>query len=633
MRFRTVIVAAIIAVSPAWCRAEELMTPTQALSYTTIGGLHFSPDGAELVYVAYNYRWDDVGRLRIVDVATGKVRELTPAKAEERWLDWSPDGKTLAFLSTRGGKTQIYLQPAQGGEPTALTAHKFGVSNVHWSPDGRTISYLAQDDSAKSGGDGPQVADLEGNLARLWVVDVASKAARRLGISGYRIRESQWQDAAHILITATDQPWVERWTDAIYSVSVNNGSVRLVSRPPQPVGGSVVSPDGREFAVRTNTSSGPDTRDLLVGSIRSGDLKQIAIPRNLGVGGIRWQEQGTLWLNVLDGFVNRIVRVSTGSTPQTVDLPLSAGSFDVSRNGLLAFVGQDYAHLPQIYLKAKDGGVRQLGEAQDDSWRGVRLAPTTVFKTRSFDGTEIESALVKPIVPPAAGGKYPLVLLVHGGPASNFSAGYDWEEAWAQLLATHGYEVLMVNPRGSRGYSEDFLKANRGDLGGGDYKDLIAVLDAVIARGETDPKRLGIGGWSYGGEMAAWAITQTDRFKAAVAGAPVYDQQAEFETESGGGAAVDEWYFGTPWEHPEVFARISPATFIGRAHTPTLILDGEDDASNPVGQSKGLYRALKHLGVETQMVLYPHEGHSPRLESNNVDMFTRILEWYDRHLK
>ena len=260
----------------------------------------------------------------------------------------------------------------------------------------------------------------------------------------------------------------------------------------------------------------------------------------------------------------------------------------------------------------------------------IRLASTRIFQTKSFDGTSIESALMRP-ANSRPGEKLPLVLLVHGGPSSNFFAQYSWDTGWAQLLAAHGYLVLLVNPRGSNGYSEDFMKANRGDLGGADYRDLMAVLDSVIATGEADPNRLGIGGWSYGGEMSAWAITQTNRFKAAVAGAPVFNQQAEFETEDG--PADDEWHFGTPWEHPEVFARNSPATYIRNAHTPTLILDGEEDASNPVGQSKGLYRALKHLGVETEMVLYPGEGHSPRNGSYNIDMFERILNWYDRFLK
>jgi dipeptidyl aminopeptidase/acylaminoacyl peptidase len=296
-------------------------------------------------------------------------------------------------------------------------------------------------------------------------------------------------------------------------------------------------------------------------------------------------------------------------------------------SGSIAYAGEDFVHLEEIYLRESNGHIRQLTHMQQ-GLSNTRLAPATIFKTKSFDGMEIEAAQLKP--PASHERKMPLVLLVHGGPSSNFTAGYSWETAWGQMLATHGYEVLMVNPRGSNGYSEAFLKANRGDWGGGDYKDLLAVLDAVLAKGETDPERLGIGGWSYGGEMAAWAITQSNRFRAAVSGAGVFDQAAEFETEDG--PAGDEWYFGTPWEHPDVFARNSPSTFIRNARTPTLILDGEEDSDNPVGQSEGLYRALKHFAVETQLVLYPGEGHSPRKGSYNIDMFQRILDWYDRHL-
>jgi len=189
---------------------------------------------------------------------------------------------------------------------------------------------------------------------------------------------------------------------------------------------------------------------------------------------------------------------------------------------------------------------------------------------------------------------------------------------------------LLVNPRGSTGYGETFLKTNRRDWGGGDFKDLMAGLDTVIARGETDPHRIGIGGWSYGGEMTEWAITQTNRFKAAVAGAGVFDQTAEFESEEI--ANPDEWYLGTPWEQPDVFARNSPSTYIRKAKTPTLILHGEDDDTNPVGQSQALYRALKRYGVETELVVYPGETHLPRQEKHQIDVLQRMLDWFDRHL-
>jgi dipeptidyl aminopeptidase/acylaminoacyl peptidase len=381
--------------------------------------------------------------------------------------------------------------------------------------------------------------------------------------------------------------------------------------------------------VRSTRLHGPDARDLFVGTISQDNLRDISAPPDRAVAEVKWHDQPAIWIRVIDGFRDRLWRLSQKGSPVPIDLPLSVESFDVSRDGVLVYAGGDFDHLSDLYLRAKDGSIRQLTHVQE-GWDNIRLASTTLFQTKSFDGTPIESALMRP-ADALPGVKLPLVLLVHGGPSSNFSAGYGWVTAWAQLLAAHGYLVLMVNPRGSNGYSEQFMKANRGDWGGGDYRDLLAVLDSVIARGEADPNRLGIGGWSYGGEMSAWAITQTDRFKAAVAGAGVYDQQAEFETEED--PAGDEWYFGTPWEHPDVFARNSPSTYIGNARTPTLIFDGEDDTANPVGQSKGLYRALKHLGVETEMVLYPGEGHSPRKGSHNRDMFERILNWYDRFLK
>jgi dipeptidyl aminopeptidase/acylaminoacyl peptidase len=174
------------------------------------------------------------------------------------------------------------------------------------------------------------------------------------------------------------------------------------------------------------------------------------------------------------------------------------------------------------------------------------------------------------------------------------------------------------------------LKANRADWGGGDFKDVMAAVDAVLARGETGPERIGIGGWSYGGYMAEWAITQTDRFKAAVSGAGMFDLAAEYGTEAG--PEYDEWYYTTPWEHPERFYKSSPVTYIKKAKTPTLILQGESDVTDPIGQSTAFYRALKRYNVETELVIYPRESHGPREEKHQLDIYTRMLDWFDKHL-
>lgn len=623
-----IVLVALICPWTSTSLAQQPLTPQQALSFVRASDLHLSPDASKLAYVANSYSWDAKPQVRVLEIATGAEQELTPPGKAERSPQWSPDGKALAFLSTRGGETQVYIVTAQNGEPQPMTAMRFGVSSFHWSPDGRSIGYLAREDTAQSHDEGPQLADREDALSRLWMVDIQSKAIRRLGLDGWRIDEFQWQDPASILIIASDRPRVEEPTDGIYRVSLATGTAEPVSAPPQPFDSLLLSPGGLTYVVRSTAAHGPMPRDLFMGSVRDGALRPVSRPPDLAIAEVRWPPVSAPWVRVVDGFHNRIIRLSAGIPPVNMDLPLSASGFDVSQGGDVAYVGEDFDHMSEIYLRTKTGRIRQLTHLQK-GWETVQLAKTSIFSTRSFDGTPIEAALMKPVVP--VDGKAPLILLVHGGPSANFTAGFGWESAWAQLLAAHGYQVLMVNPRGSNGYGEAFLEANRGDWGGGDYKDLMAVLDAVIAKGEVDPARLGLGGWSYGGEMSAWAITQTHRFKAAVAGAGVFDQQAEFETEAHPDG--DEWYFGTPWEHPEVFARNSPATYIRNARTPLLILDGEDDTSNPVGQSKGLYRALKHFGVETQLVLYPGEGHSPRKQTNNIDIFQRTLEWFDGHLK
>jgi len=191
--------------------------------------------------------------------------------------------------------------------------------------------------------------------------------------------------------------------------------------------------------------------------------------------------------------------------------------------------------------------------------------------------------------------------------------------------------VLDPNVRGSTGYGHRFLEKNRADWGGGDFKDLMAGVDFVIASGIADPDRLGIAGWSYGGYMASWAITQTNRFKAAMTGAGLSDLASEFGTEDG--SSYDEWFFGTPYEKPQGFINSSPITFIKNARTPTLILQGEADVTDPIGQSQELYRGLKRYGVETEFVVYPREGHGFREEKHQLDVLNRIVAWFDGHLR
>ncbi len=225
------------------------------------------------------------------------------------------------------------------------------------------------------------------------------------------------------------------------------------------------------------------------------------------------------------------------------------------------------------------------------------------------------------------GRQQPLVLLIHGGPAGNWRNRFD---GLTQLLTARGYSVVQPNIRGSLAYGQKFLTSNRGDWGGADYKDAMAGVDDLIKRGIADPDRLAIAGWSYGGYMAEWAITQTDRFKAASSGAGMADLATEFGTESH--SSGDEWYYGIPYENLAGFQKSSPIVYIKNAKTPTLILQGEADTTDPLSQSQMLYRGLKRYNVPTELVVYPREPHGFREEKHMIDRDRRIVEWIARYL-
>jgi dipeptidyl aminopeptidase/acylaminoacyl peptidase len=319
--------------------------------------------------------------------------------------------------------------------------------------------------------------------------------------------------------------------------------------------------------------------------------------------------------------------VSTDGRAQALanrEMSVSSVAWTLSRERI-AETGETADGVPEVWFgDAPDGGLAQV-TSLNAPLAAAKLCRPQIYRYKSFDGREIEAALLKP---DGASGPLPTIALIHGGPTGAWRDGF---EAWGQLLANAGYAVFYPNIRGSTGYGYDFMISNRADWGGGDFKDIMAGLDDLVARRIADPARLGIGGWSYGGYMASWAITQTTRFKAAVSGAGMSDLAHEFSTEDN--PAYDEWFYGLPYEKPEGFRRSSPLTYITKAKTPTLILQGEDDVVDPVGQSVALYRALKRYGVETELVLYPREGHGLREEQHLLDRLRRIVAWYDAHLK
>ena len=635
--------------------ALKPLTAQQAINVRGISDLHFSPDGSRVAFVVTE---PPSGTTRprhiwLLDVATKQVRQLTFSAKSEESPRWSPDGKTLAFTSDREENTQLYLLPMDGGEGIALTKGKRNVQAYSWSPDGKQIAFLAQEPTTDAeekktkDKDDARVADKDTKLARVWLIDVASGKERQLTKDRWRVSDAEWMpDGSRLIVEATKTPESDENTNRIYSLSVADGALTELAAPKGPFGQLKVSPDGKLLAYIGSRVDGPSPHDLVTMPIVGGSVDNFTEKlMDRPVLQFQWQP-GKVNAVVQDGFRTHFVEVIAGGgsicTEKRTDESgsMNPRAFDISRQGFVVFVAASASSPEELWLRTIsphalvmcvgcctiESNTERVSHF-NDSWKEYSLAKPEMVKYKSFDGLEIEGALLKP-ANYKAGTRVATIVLVHGGPTGAWS---DSIETWGQLLAGHGFAVFYPNIRGSTGYGEKFIEMNRGDWGGGDFKDVMAGVDYLIAQGIADPDKLGIGGWSYGGYMSEWAITQTKRFKAAVSGAGLANLASEFGTENG--SSYDEWFYGTPYENLDGFMKSSPVKYLKNAQTPTLILQGDADTTAPIGQSEELYRGLKHYGVEAEMVIYPREPHGLREEKHLVDRLNRIVAWYESHLK
>ena len=627
------IAVAFTSLAPA---AERPLMPEQTLDRRTVGELEFSPDGSKLAFTL-NEPVKGVARARsiwLLDVETGRLRQLTFSGKNDNSPRWSPDGSTIAFLSDRDGTQQLYLLPLRGGEAEKITTGAERVEQFRWSPDGAWIAFLMQEpkpDALKTREkekDDARVVDKEDRRARVWLLTVASKQSKRLTSDPWRIEQIEWEPAGDALIAvATDKPHVDQWADRIYRIDTSttaSGSLTEIAAPRGPFGGLSISPDGRTIAYIGARVDGPEPHDLYLQSSAPEPARNVtATALDRPVMQPRWIAADTLMALVQNGFKSTLATIRRDGEVTIADLEVNAVSFARALDGTVAFVGETTTRMPEVYIR-KPGRRAEAATAFNQQWATVPLVAPQFIRYRSAGGVDVEAALLRPSQTSPA----PLVVLVHGGPTGRWSDSF---EPWGQLLAARGYAVLYPNVRGSTGYGHTFVEMNRADWGGGDFKDVMAGVDAMVARGVADPDRLGIGGWSYGGYMAAWAVTQTTRFKAAVSGAPVIDLASEFGTEDG--PAYDEWFYGTPYERLDGFIKSSPITYVRQVKTPTLLLQGEDDRTDPAGQSQQFYRGLKRYNVDTDLVLYPREPHGLREEKHLLDRMNRIVAWFDKYLK
>lgn len=633
------------------------LTAEEILAQKSVNDAQISPDGQWVAFVVAEAAKVDTRRPRsrvwLVSTRGGKPRELTAGPGTDHSPRWSPDGSTLAFLSDRrkDGEDQIQLLGMTGGEAIPLTDLAGGLSGPSWAADGRSLLFLRTDPDPveekkrRDEKDDAILFEKHPRFQRVYRVDLETRAVECL-TGDYQVWEFELApDSSQLALIASDQPYSWSWYQSRLMVMPARASAepRKLSTPRKQLAHPRWSPDGTcvAFLACTWSDCGVIGGDAWVVSAVS---RGAAANLTAGTGGsfswLEWEADGGSLLATghQQGRIC-LARVGTGGRPEVLWAEeaqfgdRSQPKFTRSADGRKVAVTREDALHPRDVWVAEFGDAGLQWSPLTDLHPEIgdwHLGRTESVTWNSSDGLEIHGLLM---YPPdyEPGERYPLVVAVHGGPASLWAHRfYAAAPAWPQYLASRGCVVLMPNPRGSSGFGVEFTEANLGDMGGMDLQDILTGVDHCVALGIADPNRLGVGGWSYGGFMTAWAVTQTARFRAAVMGAGISNWRSFHGVSDI--PTWDELFHQAQAYQPGPYERMSPVTYAARVCTPTLILHGEQDACVPVGQAYEFFRALKDHGIPVELVVYPREGHGIAEHKHLEDLYGRLGEWFVRHL-
>jgi dipeptidyl aminopeptidase/acylaminoacyl peptidase len=631
-----------------------------------VGDPHVSPDGA---WVAYVVRTSDVEHDRLssdiwmVRWDASETVQLTHTTDSERQPRWSPDGRSLAFLAARGegAKTQVWVLSRSGGEARAVTSLPGGVSDFAWAPDGRRLALIGTDpdpaDAPSKDGTkktAPPIVvdryqfkqDGEGYLTdihdHLYVVDLGTGRAEQLSRGAFDDALPSWSpDGRTIAISSKregDPDRHENWD--IYLVDARpGGETRKLTtwdgadNEPGQRTRAAWSPDGKAIAY---LQGGPPKYFFYdapaIASIPAGGGVPRAVAPGLdrGVRGVTWSDDGRwLYFTVEEDRTIRLARVAAeGGSPE----PVSVGrdvvrEFSLGPKGRIA-VTASRPDQPYEVMALEGGTLRPLTAHNRDLMQQIALGPVDGISARSKDGTTVHAVVIKP---PgfAPGTKYPTIAYIHGGAPVPFNQDtFEFRFLW-HYFASRGYVVVAPNYRGSSGRERAFIRAIFADWGHLEVEDVLAAVDYLVASGVSDPQRLGIGGWSYGGLTTNYTIATDRRFKAAVSGASESNMLAVWGTDQ----YIRQYdvELGAPWTNLQTYMKLSyPFYQVENIKTPTLFMCGEKDFNVPLLNSEQMYQALRATGVATQLVIYPGQFHGLTKPSYLRDRLQRHVEWYDR---
>lgn len=655
----------LVAPSPsaAQARARRSLRPSDVYTLRTVSDPQLSPDGA---WVAYSVTTADSSKDKsdsdvwMTSWDGSQSIRLTSSPESESTPRWSPDNRFLAFVSGRqdGKGGQVWLLDRRGGEAQRLTMLKGGIEEFVWSPDSKRLvlvleeetDSLARKDTAEKKTPKPIVIDrynfkrdITGYLGtkrtHLALFDVATKKLDTLTSELHDDDSPSWSpDGTRIAFVREDpaEPGKARDSD-VYVIEARAGArARALTDFPGPDGGRPSwSPDGKWIAFTRGDepkySAYHLNRVAVVPSDGSAPARVVTTGFDRPLSQVRFTADGRSVLAIVaDDRQEQLVRVriADGTVERVVDGRRVVGGYSALPDGHTALLLTTPDRAPEVFARdAATGAVRQLSHHNDSLFAQLQLASVSDFTSKSDDGTEVHSLLYRPAG--AGSGRLPLVLFIHGGPNGQDAYRFDFER---QLFAANGYAVLAVNYRGSNGRGSAYQKAIFADWGNKEVKDLLGAVDEAVRQGIADPERLGIGGWSYGGILTDYTIATTPRFKAAVSGAGSALQLAMY----GSDQYISQYdlEIGVPWKAQDTWIKISyPFFHADRIRTPTLFMGGQSDFNVPIIGGEQMYQALRTLGVETQLVIYPSQYHGITVPSYRVDRLRRYVAWYDRFLK
>lgn len=633
--------------------AQDIWSPLESMKIKSISQTEISNDGKSIAYVVREPIMEDkkseyLSQIWVIDTESKENIQYTFNQKSSSSPKFSPDGKKIAFLSSRSGKNQIWIMNTLGGEARMLTKEKKGVRSIKWSPDGKMISFLKSDDDTedeiKSKENKTDVILVDKNFkySHIYSYHFDEDTVTKVTSGNYSVNSFDYSpNGKKIIFSHQEDTNINTgFINTDISVIDSDGkNLRLLVDRPGRDGNPIFSGDGNKFAF---ISSGGKQEsiglgDVFVYDLKNDEIKKLANTFNRSSNIISWTSDDEYLL----------ISESVKTTGQLLLLPTNGDRYiswskEKYNNGVISSVVKSkfsekivlcYENLNtpvEVYIsETNKPSFEKLSDINNLKY--PKLSKTEIISWKSYDGKEIEGILTYP-KNYKKGSKYPVILQIHGGPAGVFSERFNGRPGiyMTEYFSEKGYITIKPNPRGSTGYGKEFRYANYKDWGFGDYEDVVSGVDKVIEMGIGDPDRQFVMGWSYGGYLTSFIVTKTNRFKAASMGAGLPNLISMVTTTD-----IQDYlvaHMGAEfWEDYDTYEKHSAIYQIKNTKTPTQIIHGSNDLRVPFTQGQEFYRALDRLGVDTEMVVYPRTPHGPREPKFLMDVSDRILTWFEKY--